>query len=145
MTGDALGGSAEFEVVKIRNGAAETITQSVATEVPCTIVVNGKEAVTTMMTPTHFREFAVGHLFTAGIISRAEDIISCACDETKWRLDVEMGREVDLELLGKRVYTSGCGKGTNFDRNVATISKRRITFGGKKRGYLLISLYQSRS
>jgi len=123
MTGDALGGSAEFDVVKIRNGAADTITQAVATEVPCTIVVNGKEAVTTMMTPTHFREFAVGHLFTAGIISKAEDIISCACDETKWRLDVEMGREVDLELLGKRVYTSGCGKGVMY-ASVMELSSR---------------------
>ena len=123
MTGDALGGSTEFEVVKIRDGAAETFIQPVATEVPCTIVINGKEAVTTMMTPTHFKEFAVGHLFTAGIISRAEDIVSCSCDEIRWRLDVETRREVDLDLLGKRVYTSGCGKGVMY-ANVIELSSR---------------------
>ena len=123
MTGDTLGGSTEFEVVKIRDGSAETFTQAVATEVPCTIVINGKEAVTTLMTPTHFKEFAVGHLFTAGIISRAEDIVSCTCDEIRWRLDVETRREVDLDLLGKRVYTSGCGKGVMY-ANVIELSSR---------------------
>lgn len=123
MTGDTLGGSTEFEVVRIRDGAAEMLTQTVATEVPCTIVVNGKEAVTTMLSPTHLREFATGHLFTAGIISRAEDLLSCTCDETRWRLDVETKRDIDLELLGKRVYTSGCGKGVMY-ANVIELSSR---------------------
>ena len=129
MTVDTLGGSTEFEVVKIRDGAAETFIQAVATEVPCTIVINGKEAVTSMITPTHFKEFAVGHLFTAGIISRADDIVSYSCDETRWRLDVETRREVDLDLLGKRVYTSGCGKGVMY-ANVIELSSRHPLAAG---------------
>jgi FdhD protein len=124
MTDDRLGASTEFEVLMIKDGKAETTRRSVATEVPCTIVINGVEVVTAMVTPTHLEEFALGHLFSAGILGSAADLAGFRCDETRWRLDVETARTVDLDLLGKRVYTSGCGKGVMY-ANVVELSSRR--------------------
>jgi FdhD protein len=133
MTDEPLGDSTEFEILKIKDGNAETLTQSVAAEVPCTIVVNGVEVVTAMVTPTHLEEFAVGHLFTAGIINSSSAVTGYRCDETKWRLDVETSREIDLELLGKRLYTSGCGKGVMY-ANVIELSSRQPLAAGPEVG-----------
>jgi len=129
MTDEHLGPTAEFEVLKIGGGKAETLLLSVATEVPCTIVVNGTEILTALVTPTFLEEFAVGHLFTAGIINAASDVTGFHCDETRWRLDVETPRAVDLELLGKRVYTSGCGRGVMY-ANVIELSSRHPAAAG---------------
>jgi FdhD protein len=129
MTDQPLGGEVELEVLRIEDGVATPQRQAVATEVPCTIVVNGQEVVTALLTPTFLEEFAVGHLFTAGVINSAAEVTACRCDETKWRLDVETPRAIDLALLGKRLYTSGCGKGVMY-ASVAELSARRPLAAG---------------
>jgi len=123
MTDDQLGGFTDFDVISVRNGTAAETKQSVATEVPCTIVVNDSEVATIMCTPTHFREFAVGYLYTSGMISSAHEISGFCCDDTRWRLDVTTSREIDFALLGKRLYTSGCGRGVMYS-NVIMLSSR---------------------
>ena len=74
MEDSELGAQTEFEVVRMKNGSKETLTVAVATEVPCTIDINGSEAATLMCTPSHLKEFAVGFLFTSGMIQRADDV-----------------------------------------------------------------------
>jgi FdhD protein len=139
MTDEPLGADVEFEVLKLRDGKAEALRQSIATEVPCTIVVNGQEAVTAMVTPTFLREFAVGHLFTAGIINSASDVTGYLCDETRWRLEVDTRREVDLDLLGRRVYTSGCGKGVMYANVIELSSRHPLAAGPEVRAEALVA------
>jgi len=139
MTEETLEASTEFEILRVKGGVAETLTQSIATEVPCTIVLNGREAVTAMVTPTFLKEFAVGHLFTAGIINAVSDVTGYHCDETKWRLDVETAREVDLELLGKRIYTSGCGKGVMYANVIELSSRHPLATGPEVRAEVLVA------
>ena len=123
MADDHLGGFTDFDVISVRNGTAAETKQSVATEVPCTIVVNDNEVATIMCTPTHFKEFAVGYLYTSGMINSAHEVTGFCCDDTRWRLDVTTSREIDFALLGKRVYTSGCGRGVMYS-NVIMLSSR---------------------
>jgi len=139
MTDEPLEASEEHEIVRIKDGKAEALMQPIATEVPCTIVLNGKEAVTAMVTPTFLEEFAVGHLFTAGIVNSVSEVKSYRCDETKWRLDVETVRDVDLELLGKRVYTSGCGKGVMYANVIELSSRHPLEAGPAVRSEALVA------
>ena len=45
MDGEDLDSSVNFDVIRVKNSKKEELTQPVATEVPCTIVVNGNEVV----------------------------------------------------------------------------------------------------
>ena len=98
-----LGGFTTFDVISFKKDRKEEIKLPVATEVPCTMVVNGAEIATIMCTPTHLREFAVGYLYTSGIIKSAKDIEDFYCDTKKWRLDIKTTSEIDFELQRKKV------------------------------------------
>jgi len=126
MEDSELGTQTEFEVVRMKNGSKETLTVAVATEVPCTIDINGSEAATLMCTPSHLKEFAVGFLFTSGMIQRADDVQSFSCDPIRWKIDVRTKRDVDFDLLGKRLYTSGCGKGVMYSGVIELASRHPI-------------------
>lgn len=86
----------------------------IALEIPLTFVVNGTEMGTMMCSPSHLKAFTYGFLFTSGVITSAGDILSWDIDTRKWRVDVTISKDFDPELLGQRVYTSGCGKGVMF-------------------------------
>ncbi len=123
MVTDDLSGSMNLDVVKVKDGKKEEVTQPVATEVPCTIVANGNEIATMMCTPTCLKEFSIGYLYTSGMINSTNEIKGFYCDTTRWRLDIETTTTIDLALLGKRVYTSGCGKGVIYS-DIIMLSSR---------------------
>ena len=110
----------------------------VAAEIPLTFVVNGHEMATLMCTPSHIKDFTYGFLFTSGIIHAAEDILDWDCDEKKWRVDVEVKDFTDPELLGKRVYTSGCGKGVMYTSAMELASRHPVTSDVRVSGQALI-------
>ena len=56
MVTDDLSGSIDLDVVKVKDGKKEEVTQPIAAEVPCTVVVNGSEVATIMCTPTYLKE-----------------------------------------------------------------------------------------
>lgn len=101
-------------ITRYRDGRLSGEESLVAVEIPLTFVVNGQELATLMCTPSHLKAFTLGFLFTSGMISSAGDMVSWDCDEKKWRVDVEVKDFMDPELLGQRVYTSGCGKGVMY-------------------------------
>jgi FdhD protein len=121
---DTLGMSVNFEVVQIKKGNATNTIASVATEVPLTIVANDEEIATLSGSPDHLREFVYGFLFTAGFIQKAHDVQAFWCDETKWRIEVKLNNPPEPNLLTKRLYTSGCGRGVMFS-SVVELALRR--------------------
>ena len=121
---DTLGMSVNFEVVQIKKGNTTNTIASVPTEVPLTIVANDEEIATLSGSPDHLREFVYGFLFTAGFIQKAHDVQSFFCDETKWRIEVKLNNPPEPNLLTKRVYTSGCGRGVMFS-SVVELALRR--------------------
>jgi FdhD protein len=121
---DTLGMSVNFEVVQIKNGNPTNTVASVPTEVPLTIVANDQEIATLSGSPDHLREFVYGFLFTSGFIQDAHDVQAFWCDEAKWRIEVKLNNPPDPDLLTKRLYTSGCGRGVMFS-SVVEIALRR--------------------
>ena len=84
--------------------------------------------VTLLCTAKHPEYLAVGFCKSDALITdpsqlkgvRIEDRGDRILAEVETRHDPLEGRTI------QRSITSGCGKGTNFDRNVATVSRRRI-------------------
>ncbi len=109
-----------------------------AVEVPLTFVVNGHEMATLMCTPSHLKAYTCGFLFTSGIIHAADDILEWDCDEKRWRVDVRVKHFTDPELLGQRVYTSGCGKGVMYTSMIELASRRPIQTHAKISGQAII-------
>jgi FdhD protein len=111
---DSLDALVGFDVTKLKQGKVTEETVSVATEIPFTIVANDTEIATLMCTPLNLKELTVGFLFTSGFISGLKDIKSYQCDERMWRADVELEKTPDPQLLEKRLYAAGCGRGVIY-------------------------------
>jgi len=121
---DDLGPVLEMEATRYASGTVSPLVTSVPTEVPLTIVANGVEVATLLCTPTDLKLMALGFLFSAGLIRSAEEVRDCQIDSVRWVVNLELARTPDLELLGKRVYTTGCGKGVMY-ANVVELAARR--------------------
>ena len=121
---DTLGMSVNFEVVQIKKGNTMNTIASVPTEVPLTIVANDEEIATLSGSPDHLREFVYGFLFTAGFIQKAQDVQAFWCDRATWRIEVKLNNPPEPNLLTKRLYTSGCGRGVMFS-SVVELALRR--------------------
>ncbi|GAB7024526.1 formate dehydrogenase accessory sulfurtransferase FdhD [Salidesulfovibrio brasiliensis] len=97
-------------------------------EVPLTIIINGREAVTLLCTGKYPEELAVGFLKSDAFLQSPEQVQDIVVEEDEERIvvRVEVCHDPWKDRVIERSITSGCGKGTNFGRNVATISRRRL-------------------
>ncbi|WP_022665452.1 formate dehydrogenase accessory sulfurtransferase FdhD [Desulfospira joergensenii] len=109
-----LGEMIPHTITRYRNHSLKEEQTHVAAEVPLTFEVNDREIATLMCTPSHLKAFACGFLFTSGFIKAADDILGMDLDRKKWRMEIRVRDLMDPDLLGKRVYTSGCGKGVMY-------------------------------
>ncbi|MCF8114480.1 MAG: formate dehydrogenase accessory sulfurtransferase FdhD [Desulfotignum sp.] len=121
-------------ISRYRDDRLKTEDAHVAAEVPLTFHVKGREIATLMCTPSHLEAFAYGFLFTSGFIKSADDIVSFSLDETRWRADIDVRELVDPDLLGQRVYTSGCGKGVMYTSMMALSSRHPVQSGCRVHG-----------
>ncbi len=121
---DELGPVVEMEATRYSADGVSPVEVNVPTEVPVTIVANGTEVATLMCTPTDLPHLVLGFLFSAGVIRSKEELGACRVDPVRWVAECELSRDPDVELLNRRVYTSGCGKGVMF-ANVAELAARR--------------------
>lgn len=121
-----FGPSVDIDVVRYYQGHCERKSATVATEVPLTIMVNGEEFATLMCSPSDLRQFSYGFLFTAGVINSATDITGFSLDDTRWRAEVTTEGNLDTEMLGRRVYTSGCGRGVMYTTIVELASRQPL-------------------
>ncbi|MFO8191542.1 MAG: formate dehydrogenase accessory sulfurtransferase FdhD [Bacillota bacterium] len=85
-------------------------------EAPLTIYLNGEELITLLCTPEKTDRLALGFLRSEGLISGPDDVSSLRIDEKKGLVEIELNNENVLagKLFGRRMITSGCGKGTVF-------------------------------
>jgi FdhD protein len=127
MQDDApLGEMTPYTITRYRNDELLAEDTHVAAEIPLTFQVNDREIATLMCTPSHLKVFAYGFLFTSGFITSADDIMSFSLDEKKWRADIQVKEFIDPDLLGQRVYTSGCGKGVMYTSMMELSSRHPI-------------------
>ncbi|WP_432735422.1 formate dehydrogenase accessory sulfurtransferase FdhD [Maridesulfovibrio sp. FT414] len=98
-------------------------------EIPLTINLNGREVVTLLTTAKFPDYLAIGFLKSDAYISSLDQLIDLKITESTERIvaDVTVSHDPWKNRVLEYSITSGCGKGTNFGRNVSTISKRSIT------------------
>jgi FdhD protein len=121
---NTLGMSEEYDVVRYKHGVIEQGHATVATEVPVTLFVNDSEIATLACSPGNLREFGFGFLFTAGFINSIGDVRSCTIDKKRWVLEIEITNPPDPQMLTKRLFTSGCGRGVMFS-SLTEMAQRR--------------------
>lgn len=119
--------SFNYEIHEYKTGFARTPIRSIR-EVPLTIMLNKREVVTLMCTAKYPDYLAVGFLKSDAFLSSPDQITDLNVREEADRIlvEVETCHDPWKDRIMERSITSGCGKGTNFGRNVATISKRRL-------------------
>jgi FdhD protein len=104
-----------FKVTKIKAGNREIVEDQVAEEIPFTLIVDDKELVTLLCMPADLEDLAGGFLFTSGLTRNKEDIKKIVIDHQHWIAHIELSNDTIVkEMIFKRVYTSGCGRGTLF-------------------------------
>jgi len=123
---EPLGPTTEFEVVRVRGDELGPATAVVATEVPLTIRVNDTELATLMCTPADLEALCAGFLLSSGVIDRANEILDYRCDNTRWLARVRVQHDPEPELLSRRLFTSGCGRGVIFASAVEIAARHPV-------------------
>ncbi len=70
-----------FPCIRGDEGVFVESTHEVVEEVPVSITINGRHALTAMMSPHMIREFVIGFLFTERIIRSIDEIESIKIEE----------------------------------------------------------------
>lgn len=113
-----------FTITRIKGKNKEIVKDATAEEVPFTLVIGDKELVTLLCSPSDLRDLVRGFLFTSGLIKNSDEIKKIVINDTRWVAYVEIAENKNSDLMFKRLYTSGCGRGTLF-YNVNDIMYRR--------------------
>jgi FdhD protein len=116
-----------LQVTIIDHGGKKSAQMPVSEEVPLTIEVNGRELATLLCSPEHLKNLVTGFLFTNGLIQNLSEQKSLTIDTERWKAGVKIeGDGFADDLVFKRIYTSGCGKGVIFHNPLDLINRVKI-------------------
>jgi FdhD protein len=118
-----------YDVAEFREGRFQDAQVAAIQEVPLTVYLNGQEIVTLLCMGKHPNTLAVGFLKSDGFITDLEQLKDTHVEEVLngFKVHVETRHDpFELRPLGRSI-TSGCGKGTDFERNVATIAATHVS------------------
>ncbi len=106
----------KVEVTRIRgDGSAETLEDSVASDVAVCVFVDGEFYRTLVASPGMLEELVVGHLYTEGVASSLADIAELSVQPD--RVDVSLRYPVNVSeiMMGKnRFLTTACAASQNI-------------------------------
>lgn len=136
-------------MTKIKADSREIVEDTIVEEVPFTLIVDDKELVTLLCMPADLEDLAMGFLFTSGLIRKKEDIRKIIIDHQRWIAHVELSNDtIAKEMIFKRIYTSGCGRGTLFYEPLDLINRSKVVSDLKIEAAMISSLaadFQKRS
>ena len=116
-----------LQVTIIDHGEKKSARMPVSEEVPLTIEVTGRELATLLCSPEHLKNLVTGFLFTNGLIQNLSQQKSLTIDTERWKAGVKIeGDGFTDDLVFKRIYTSGCGKGVIFHNPLDLINRVKI-------------------
>lgn len=97
--------------IKTEGNEFEKVLHEVVEEVPIALFVNGRHALTAMMSPVRLEEFVTGYLFTEQIIRGMDEIESIRIEKNR----VSVITKNLFKVLGpKKTILSGCGGSVSF-------------------------------
>lgn len=101
----------EREIFRYEQGAFKHIEDSIVTEFPVTIKMNGQEFVTMVSTPEYIEDMVIGFLASEGIIRKYEDIDDIWVQEKEGFVHVTTAKVNPYyeQMQNKRYITSCCG------------------------------------
>jgi len=106
----------KIPILRFTEGGRNNIEDVVAREFPLTIILNNQELVTLLCSPTDLKYLVIGFLPSEGLLKSRGDIKKIIVDERRGvvRVETEGSRELDRDVLFKRLITSGCGMRVSF-------------------------------
>jgi len=117
-----------FTILRVNEQGRSKVEDVVAKEFPFTIILDNQELVTLLCTPKDLKYLAIGFLSSEGLIKNKGEIRKIILDERRGvvRVETEGDKEVERELLFKRLITSGCGRGAAFYSAADTTNQARV-------------------
>lgn len=114
-------------ITRISQGKAENLEDLTASEAPFTININKTELATLLASPYDLKELAIGFLYTAGIIKSISDVENIVLDTSIGKAYIELKeKKLDENLIFKRLFTSGCGRGVIFYNSLDLLHRKKI-------------------
>ncbi|MCE9674593.1 formate dehydrogenase accessory sulfurtransferase FdhD [Paraclostridium bifermentans] len=106
----------KYIIQKYQNEEVDEVEDLVVCEYPLTIFLNDQEFITLLCSPKSLKNLSIGFLYSEGIIKSTSDIDSINIDEKMGYAYIKIGNvsKFAKQLYGKRVITTGCGKGSIF-------------------------------
>ena len=102
-------------VWRLSEEANDKVEDVVAREFPLTVILNDRELVTLLCSPTDLKQLAIGFLSSEGLIGAASEIRRVLVDEVRGVARVETTVDVrQADEVFKRFISSGCGRGASF-------------------------------
>jgi FdhD protein len=100
-----------YSCIREDTGKFTAGTHEVVEEVPITLNVNGRHAMTAMTSPDRLEDFIVGYLYTEQIVKGVDEIDSIRVEKDT----VSVLTKNPFKLLGpKKIILSGCGGSSSF-------------------------------
>ncbi|MEI8330251.1 MAG: formate dehydrogenase accessory sulfurtransferase FdhD [Methanomicrobiales archaeon] len=97
--------------IRVDGEIAEVATHEVIEEIPYALFINGRHAMTAMMSPVQLEDFVTGYLYTEQIIKSIDEIESIRIEKN--RLSV-ITKNLFKVLGPKKTILSGCGGSASF-------------------------------
>ena len=103
-------------ILRLTQEGRSNIEDIVAREFPLTLILNNQELVTLLCSPMNLKYLAIGFLSSEGLLKSKKEIKKIIVDARRGvvRVETEESRELDRDVLFKRLITSGCGRGVSF-------------------------------
>ncbi|MCX5999496.1 MAG: formate dehydrogenase accessory sulfurtransferase FdhD, partial [Chloroflexi bacterium] len=100
----------------IDDEGTKEVRDTIVRESPLTISLDNQEIATLLCSPTNQKLLAVGLLFSEGLLTSRDEIKKVVVDSQRGIVWIETmeGKDIDPEILSKRMITSGCGRGASF-------------------------------
>ncbi|MDQ0256854.1 FdhD protein [Evansella vedderi] len=138
-------------ITKYEYGKLFEVEDTIATEYPLTVFVNGEEFATMVCTPTHLKELVIGFLASDGIIRFPDDIDSLSIDDEKGFAYVQLkNKQISSQsFVTKRFIGSCCGKSRQFyfqhDAKTAKTIRSRNTLTVQQSIHLMKTMQEDSS
>jgi FdhD protein len=97
--------------IRIDGESCEKGDHEVIEEVPLALFVNGRHAMTAMMSPVQLEDFVTGYLYTEQIIKGVDEIESIRIEKNRMSV---ITKNLFKVLGPKKTILSGCGGSTSF-------------------------------
>ncbi|MDQ0272070.1 formate dehydrogenase accessory sulfurtransferase FdhD [Cytobacillus purgationiresistens] len=99
------------EIIRISNGKIERRQDTIVTEYPITVKINGQEFVTMVCTPEYIEDMVIGYLASEGVIKKYEEIKDIWIQEKEGFVHVTTDKinPYYQNFQNKRYITSCCG------------------------------------